>query len=55
MAPLGNMKQNKVENLKSYIKHFNNMANFVTWSPDVGILAHLTNMVLLETPFWDKL
>ena len=31
------------------------MSNFVTWSPDVGILAHLTNGVLLETPFWDEL
>ena len=27
----------------------------MTWSPDPGILVHLMNEVLLETPFWDKL
>ena len=31
------------------------MSNFVTWSPDAGILAHLTNGVLPETPFWYEL
>ena len=31
------------------------MSNFVTWSPDAGILAHLTNRVLPETLFWDEL
>ena len=31
------------------------MSNFVTWSPDAGILAHLTNGVLPETLLWDKL
>ena len=27
----------------------------VRWPLDVGILAHLTNGVLLETSFWDEL
>ena len=31
------------------------MSAYVTWSPDTGILAHLTNEVLPETPFWDEL
>ena len=31
------------------------MSNFITWSPDAGILAHLTNGVLPETLFWDEL
>ena len=31
------------------------MSNFVTWSPDAGILAHLTNGVLPKTLFWDEL
>ena len=31
------------------------MLNFVTWSPDTGILAYLTNGVPPETPFWDEL
>ena len=31
------------------------MSNFVTWSPNAGVFAHLTNVVLLETSFWDKL
>ena len=26
----------------------------MTLSPDVRVLAHLTNGVLLETPFWDE-
>ena len=25
------------------------------WAPNAGILAHLTNGVLLETPLWDEL
>ena len=49
------MEQKKGEILKSYINRFNEMSNFVTWSPDDGILAHLTNGVLLETPFLDEL
>ena len=49
------MKQKKGETLKSYINSFNDMSNFMTWSLDVGILAHLTNGVLLETLFWDEL
>ena len=31
------------------------MSSFVTWTLDAGILAHLTNGVLPETPFWDEL
>ena len=31
------------------------MSNFMTWSPNAGILAHLTNGVLPKTPFWDEL
>ena len=27
----------------------------VRWAPDAGVLAHLTNRVLPETPFWDEL
>ena len=42
-------------NLKSDINHFNYMSNFVTCSLGVGILAHLTNGLLLETSFWDEL
>ena len=49
------MKQKKGETLKSYINRFNEMSNFVIWSPDTGILAYLTNGVLLEIPFWDEL
>ena len=55
LAHLRNVKQKKGETLKSYINCFNDMSNFVTWSPDAGILAHLTNRVLPETPFWDEL
>ena len=47
--------QKKGETLKSYINHFNEMSNFMTWSPDAGVSAHLTNEVLLETLFWDEL
>ena len=31
------------------------MSNFMTWSSNPRILAHLTNGVLSETPFWDEL
>ena len=55
LAHLGNVKQKKDDSLKSYINHFNEMSNFVTWSPNAGVLAHLTNGVLPETPFWDEL
>ena len=55
MAHLGNVKQKKGETLKLYINRFNDMSNFVTWSPHAGILTHLMNGVPPETPFWDKL
>ena len=55
LAYFGNVKQKKGETLKSYINHFNDMSDFVTWSPDAGILAHLTNGVLPKTPFRDEL
>ena len=55
LAHLGNVKQKKGETLKSYINHFNDMSNFVTWWSDARILAHLTNGVLPEAPFWDEL
>ena len=31
------------------------MLNFVAWSPDARVLAHLTNRVCPETQFWDEL
>ena len=31
------------------------MSNFVSWSPDTRILAHLMNRVLPETLFWEEL
>ena len=43
------------ESLRSYINHFTDKSAYVTWLLDVGVLAHLTNGVLLETPFWDEL
>ena len=49
------MKQKKGETLKSYINRFNEMSNFVTWSLNAGVLAHLTNGVLPKTLFWDEL
>ena len=55
LAYLGNVKLKKGENLKLYINCFNEISNFVTWSSDARILAHLTNGVLPETPFWDEL
>ena len=41
--------------MKSYISHFNDMSNFMTWSPDAWIVAHLLNGVLPKTPLWDEL
>ena len=55
LAHLGNVKQKKGETLQSYINYFNEMSNFVVWSLVAGILAHLTNGVLLKTAFWDEL
>ena len=55
LAHSGNVKQKKGESLKSYINHVNEVLNFLTWSPDTGVLAHLTNGVFPETPFWDEL
>ena len=55
LAHLGNVKQKKGETLKSYINHFNETSSFVMWSPDDGILAHLTNGVLPKTLFWDEI
>ena len=55
LALLENVKQKKGEALKLYINCFNKMSNFVTWSPDARVLAHFTNRVLPETPFWDEL
>ena len=52
---MGNVKQKKSESLKSYSNRFNEMSKFVTWSPDARVLAHLTNGMLPETPFWDEL
>ena len=51
LAHLGNVKQKKGKNLKSYINYFNKMSNFMAWSPDAGVLTDLTNGVLLETLF----
>ena len=55
LAHLENVKQKKGETLKSYINHFNEMRNFVTWSPDTKVLAHLINGVLPETLLWGEL
>ena len=55
LAHLGNVKQKKGESLKSYLNHFTKKSTYVRWIPDVGILAHLTNGLLTETPFWDEL
>ena len=54
LAHLGNVKQKKGESLKSYLNRFTEELAYVRWTSDVGILAHLTNGVLLETPFWDE-
>ena len=55
LAHLVNIEQKKGESLKSYINCFNKTLAFVMWSPDRGILAHLTNRVLPEILLWDKL
>ena len=55
LAHLGNMKQKKGESLKSYLNCFTTEQARVKWVPDTGVLAHLTNRVLLEIPFWDEL
>ena len=55
LTHLGNVKQKKGETLKSYINRFNEMSNFMMWSPDAGVLAHLTNGVLPKTLFQDEL
>ena len=52
---MGNVKQRKGEGLKFYLNCFTVESSNVRWAPDVGILAHLTNGVLPETLFWDKL
>ena len=49
------MKQKKRESLRSYLNRFTIEQARVRWAPDVGVLAHLTNGVLPETPLWDAL
>ena len=51
LAHLGNVKQKKGERLKSYLNHFTEESAYVMWVLDAGVLAHLTNRVLLETHF----
>ena len=51
LAHLGNVKQKKVESLKSYLNHFTTEHSRIRWAPNAGVLAHLSNVVLLETPF----
>ena len=48
LAHLYNVKQKKGGTLKSYINCFNEMSNFMTCSPDAGILAHLINGCFLR-------
>ena len=55
LAHLGNVKQKNGESLKSYLNHFIIELAHVRWALDAGILAHLTNGVLSETPLWDEL
>ena len=55
LAHLGNVKQNEGESLKSFLNHFTTELSRVRWALDAGVLVHLTNGVLLETPFWDTL
>ena len=55
LVHLRNIKQKKGESLKSYINHCTEKSSCVTWSPNEGVLAHLRNGVLPETPFWDEL
>ena len=51
LAYLGNVKQKKGESLKSYLNYFTMELSMVRWALDAGVLANLTNGVLLETPF----
>ena len=55
LAHLGNVKQKKGESLKSYLNHFTMELSRVRSALDAGVLSHLINGVLPETPFWDKL
>ena len=41
--------------MKSYLNGFTIEKVRVRWAPNAGVLAHLTNGVLLETSFWDEL
>ena len=45
----------KEESLKSYLNYFTTELAYVIWTLDASILAHLTNGVLPETPFWEEL
>ena len=40
--------------MKSYLNRFTTEQARVRWALDVCVFGHLTNGVLLETPFWDK-
>ena len=55
LAHLGNVKQKKGESLKSYLNRFTEKSTYIAWSPDAGVLSHLTNGELPETLFWDEL
>lgn len=55
LAHLGNVKQQKGESLKLYLNWFMNKLSKVRWVLNARVLAHLTNGVLPETPFWDEL
>ena len=52
---LGDIKQQEGESLKSIINRFTIDLSKVRWAPDFGVLAHLTNGILLETPLLDEL
>lgn len=41
--------------MKSSLNYFTIELSRVRWALDLGVLAHLTNGVLLETTFWDEL
>ena len=41
--------------MKFYLNHFTTKQSRVRRALDVGVLSHLTNGLLPETPFWDKL
>ena len=55
LSHLGNVKQKNGESFKSYLNCFTTELSRVRLALDIGVLAHLTNEVLLETPFWDEL